>query len=143
MKTHAQKQGGGGSSSKSALLVAKEGGKIVGCVGLETRVIRQGQVTKQESLRGEVRASVILSCVLPTVLAWLIIEPPFQPPNEQVPGASVQPVIANLAVDRSIRRRGIGRRILRECERVVKGACGGPRPSILLLRCRLASTRRT
>lgn len=44
--------------------------------------------------------------------------------SRQVPGASVQPVVANLAVDRSIRRRGIGKRILRECERVVKGTCG-------------------
>lgn len=46
-----------------------------------------------------------------------------RPTSRQVPGASVQPVIANLAVDRSIRRRGIGKRILRECERVVKGVC--------------------
>lgn len=42
--------------------------------------------------------------------------------NQQMPNASVQPVIANLAVDRTIRRKGVGAKILRECERVVKGA---------------------
>ena len=61
-----QKPAGG----KSALLVAKDGGRVVGCVGLETRVVRDGQVTKLESLKGD------------------------------TPGASLQPVIANLAVDR-------------------------------------------
>lgn len=74
--------------------MAKDGGRVVGCVGLETRVIRDGQVTKLESLKGD------------------------------VPNASVQPVIANLAVDRSIRRKGIGRKVLQECERVVKGKTG-------------------
>ena len=61
-----QKPAGG----KSALLVAKDGGRVVGCVGLETRVVRDGQITKMESLKGD------------------------------IPGASLQPVIANLAVDR-------------------------------------------
>lgn len=62
---HTQKTAGGGSksSSRSALLVAKEGGKVVGCVGLETRVIREGQVTKQGSLKGEVCTSG-LRCVV-------------------------------------------------------------------------------
>ena len=50
--------------------MAKDGGRVVGCVGLETRVVRDGQVTKLESLKGD------------------------------TPGASLQPVIANLAVDR-------------------------------------------
>lgn len=50
-----QKRGG-----KSALLVAKEGGRVVGCVGLETRVIRDGQVTKLEAVKGDVRCDVCM-----------------------------------------------------------------------------------
>lgn len=77
---------------KSALLVAKEGGKVIGCVGLETRVIREGQVTKFEVVgKGD------------------------------APGTSIGPVVANLAVDRMLRRKGIGKKILAECEKIVKG----------------------
>jgi len=77
---------------RSALLVAKEGGRVIGCVGLETRVIREGQVTKFEVVgKGD------------------------------APGTSVGPVVANLAVDRTLRRKGVGKKILAECEKVVKG----------------------
>lgn len=64
----------------------------MGCVGLETRVIREGQVTKYESVL-----------------------------KADAPGASVAPVLANLAVDRALRRKGIGRKVLGECERLVNG----------------------
>ena len=81
-----------GSTAKSALLVARDNGKVVGCVGLETRVIREGQVTKFETVA-----------------------------KSGAPGASVGPVVANLAVDRTLRRKGVGKKILGECERVAKG----------------------
>ncbi len=65
---------------------------MIGCVGLETRVIREGQVTKFEVVgKGD------------------------------APGTSIGPVVANLAVDRTLRRKGIGKKILAECEKVVKG----------------------
>lgn len=65
---------------------------MIGCVGLETRVIREGQVTKFEVVgKGD------------------------------APGTSIGPVVANLAVDRKLRRKGIGKKILAECEKIVKG----------------------
>lgn len=82
----------GAARGKSALLVAKEGGKVVGCGGLETRVIREGLVTKYEVVK-----------------------------RGDPPGTSLGPVLANLAVDRTLRRKGVGKKILMECERVVKG----------------------
>ncbi len=46
------------SGGKSALVVAKDGGRVVGCAGIETRVVRDGQVTKMETIKGEVRCDL-------------------------------------------------------------------------------------
>jgi hypothetical protein len=60
--THLQQKASGG---KSALLVAKDGGRVVGCAGIETRVVRDGQVTKMETLKAEVR------CMGGWIHAWV------------------------------------------------------------------------
>ncbi|CAN0040705.1 unnamed protein product [Phaeothamnion confervicola] len=82
---------GGDLPRPSALFVAREGGRILGCVGVEAAVCQGDRV----GLRARGAAAFA--------------------------AAELRPLLSNLAVAPAARRRGVGRRLVARCEATARG----------------------